>query len=308
MSASTRPTASRAAEHFEHLYAQQVDPWDYETSAYEQGKYGDARVLAPGELPVGAGDRLLDRRPDHAAGDTARPAAGGRLCADGPGARPGALPPAAVGDLPADDAARIPAGPFDLTLLSEVGHHWLWADLHLARARIIEGLAPGGQLLLVHWTPPIDDAPLTGDEVHEEFLHRGDDLLRHLGGERAETYRLDLFECRSGQGRSRCRRATSARRSRVAASIGWSGPVGSKGRRPATAHRAFDLAEGLCHPQLRAKPGCRDLQSLRQRGQRCRTRASPHPALAPKFAERPALGHPCHERRGDSTQSGIRAT
>ena len=195
MTVNARPAASRGVEHFEHLYALHDDPWDYATSAYEQGKYAAtlaalprARYLSALEIGCSIGvltarlagrcDRLLavDYAPTALARARAR-------CRAQPWVtfRRMTLP------------AEYPAGRFDLTLLSEVGYYWSWADLHLARARIIDGLAPGGQLLLVHWTPPIDDAPLTGDEVHEEFLYQGGDLLRHLGGQRAETYRLDLF-------------------------------------------------------------------------------------------------------------------
>ena len=50
-------------------------------------------------------------------------------------------------------------------------------------------------MLLVHWTPFVHDYPLTGDQVHEAFLDRNDGLpLRHLGGEQADRYRLDLLE------------------------------------------------------------------------------------------------------------------
>jgi SAM-dependent methyltransferase len=195
MSAGTRPSASRAADHFEHLYAQQDDPWDYEASPYEQGKYAATLAALPRtryqsalELGCSIGvlttrlaarcDRLLAI--DYA--PTALERARGR-CRQQPWVqfRRMTLP------------GEYPSGQFDLVLLSEVGYYWSWADLHLARARIIAGLAPGGQLLLVHWTPPIDDAPLTGDEVHQEFLNCAGDVLRHLGGQRAETYRLDLF-------------------------------------------------------------------------------------------------------------------
>ena len=55
---------------------------------------------------------------------------------------------------------------------------------------------PSGGQLLVHWTPPVHDYPLTGDEVHNFFLQKTNDNgpLRHLAGQRHETYRLDLFE------------------------------------------------------------------------------------------------------------------
>ena len=195
MTFRTRPTATRPAADFERVYVQQVDPWDYETSAYEQGKYAATLAALPraryrSALEIGCSIGVLTARLagrcdallalDHAPTALARARV---RCRDLPWVTFRQM------DVPAD----YPAGRFDLTLLSEVGYYWSWPDLRAARARIVAGLAPGGHLLLVHWTPLIDDAPLTGDEVHEEFLHRGDDLLLHLGGQRAETYRLDLF-------------------------------------------------------------------------------------------------------------------
>lgn len=195
MTAQTRPTVTRPAEEFERMYAQDADPWDYETSAYEQGKYAATLAALPrvryrSALEIGCSigvlttqlagrcDALLaiDYAPTALAQARAR-------CREQSWVtfRQMAVP------------ADYPAGQFDLTILSEVGYYWSWADLRAARARIVAGLAPGGQLLLVHWTPPIDDAPLTADEVHEEFLHGCGDILHHLGGQRAETYRLDLL-------------------------------------------------------------------------------------------------------------------
>ena len=70
------------------------------------------------------------------------------------------------------------------------------ADLARAADLLIEALNPGGQLLLVHWTPPVHDYPLTGDEVHQFFLEKAGTggLLRHLDSQRHETYQLDLLE------------------------------------------------------------------------------------------------------------------
>jgi hypothetical protein len=89
-----------------------------------------------------------------------------------------------------------PSERFDLILVSEVGYYWGWENLAIAQELIVEHLEPGGHLLLVHWTPFVDDYPLTGDEVHDAFLAgaAAGNGLRHLVGSRRETYRLDLFE------------------------------------------------------------------------------------------------------------------
>jgi hypothetical protein len=89
----------------------------------------------------------------------------------------------------------LPEGQFDLVVLSEVGYYLSATALALAQARLYEALEPGGQLLLVHWTPFVHDYPLTGDEVHDAFLADAQPggALRHLANDRAATYRLDLF-------------------------------------------------------------------------------------------------------------------
>ncbi len=192
------PGSSRAAAAFERQYQSAADPWRYETSPYEREKYAVTLAALPrpryaSALEIGCSigvlTALLAARCDRLLAidfaETALLRARERLAGQ-PTVEFRRL------TLPGD----YPAGRFDLTVLSEVGYYWARPDLRAARERIIAGLAGGGHLLLVHWTPPIDDAPLTGDEVHEEFLHRGGDHLDHLGGQRAETYRLDLFRRR----------------------------------------------------------------------------------------------------------------
>ena len=81
-------------------------------------------------------------------------------------------------------------------VLSEVGYYWSPADLARAADLLVAGLVPGGQLLLVHWTPPVHDYPLTGDDVHAFFPIKTTENgpLRHLTGQRHAQYRLDLLE------------------------------------------------------------------------------------------------------------------
>lgn len=84
---------------------------------------------------------------------------------------------------------------FDLIIISEVGYYWSLDELNAAQGAIDEQLEVDGHLVLVHWTPPVSDYPLTGDEVHESFVLRP--CLRWLHGHRAATYRLDVLERRS---------------------------------------------------------------------------------------------------------------
>lgn len=86
-----------------------------------------------------------------------------------------------------------PGGPFDLIVLSEVGYYFSRPDLEEVLDRLTERLAPGGDLILVHWTPFVPDYPQTGDAVHEAALRRTPAPLTHRHGERHEHYRLDVL-------------------------------------------------------------------------------------------------------------------
>ncbi len=86
-----------------------------------------------------------------------------------------------------------PGQTFDLIVLSEVGYYLSGADLLRAREWIIQALQPGGHLLLVHWTPFVEDYPLSGDEVHECFLEMTPTLLTRVYQARKERHRIDVL-------------------------------------------------------------------------------------------------------------------
>jgi SAM-dependent methyltransferase len=186
---------STPADYFERMYAASDDPWRFETSEYERRKFAMTMAALPrahyeNALEIGCSIGVLTAQlaPRCAAllsVDVAEKAL------ERARERCRAFPQVEFRrmHLPAE----YPVGSFDLVVLSEVGYYWSERDLALARERIVAGLAPGGHLLLVHWTEPSADYPLTGDRVHQKFLDRPGDLLQHLGGERADSYRLDLF-------------------------------------------------------------------------------------------------------------------
>lgn len=183
--------------YFEDVYGANDDPWDFATSPYELEKYAATVAALPRDryhngLEIGCSIGVLTRR--------LAKRCDGLLSVD---VVESVLEQARerCRDLPQVRFARMvvpdefPDDLFDLIVVSEVGYYWSQEALRNAKGRIVRALAPGGHLLLVHWTPFVHDYPLTGDQVHEDFLDRGDRLpLRHLGGERAERYRLDLLE------------------------------------------------------------------------------------------------------------------
>ncbi len=194
------PDASLPPRYFEDVYAANADPWGFETSPYEAAKYDATLAALPRpryasafEIGCSLGvltERLADRCGNLLAVDVVESvlAVARTRCRH--------LPQVRVERMRVP--AEFPAERFDLILVSEVGYYWSAADFAAAREKIVGALEPGGHLLLVHWTPFVHDYPLTGDQVHTGFLAVAgqDGPLCHLGGQREETYRLDLLERR----------------------------------------------------------------------------------------------------------------
>ena len=182
--------------YFEAMYARETDPWGFATSAYEREKYAAtiaalprSRYHAAFEIGCSVGvltemlaprcDALLATDCAASVLDTAR-----ARCAEYPQVQFAAM------QVPED----WPEGMLDLIVLSEVGYYLSLSDLGTLRARIAAHLVPGGHLLLVHWTPRINECVLTGDDVHALFHEWEGTRFSHRVGERAATYRLDLWE------------------------------------------------------------------------------------------------------------------
>ncbi len=185
-------------DYFDSVYDANADPWNFEASPYEKAKYADTvaalrqnQYHAAFEIGCSLGvltELLAPRCQQLLAVDVAEaPLARARQrCAHLPQVEFQRM------TLPAE----FPVGRrFDLVVLSEVGYYWALPDLKQTAALLVDALLPGGQLLLVHRTPPVHDYPLTGDEVHDFFLAKTGPgaLLEHTHGHRAEQYRLDLL-------------------------------------------------------------------------------------------------------------------
>jgi SAM-dependent methyltransferase len=189
-----RKTASLDAAYFDGLYADKPDPWDFETSDYEARKY-DATITALGEeragrgLEVGCSIGILTRRL-AARCDALVATEVSRAALDQAKARCGDL--ANVDFRLVTGAAEGFDGAYDLIVLSEVVYYWDDDDLDAVAAGIRATLAPGGRLLLVHYTLETD-YPKSGDDAVTAL---GERLAGFVGGEisrRAEAYRLDLW-------------------------------------------------------------------------------------------------------------------
>jgi SAM-dependent methyltransferase len=181
------------SDYFRDLYRSAEDPWSFASSAYDHGKYRASLAALPRrryrealELGCSIGvftemlaprcERLLavDVSPDAVARAAAR-------CARFPHVR------FAVCDV----ATEIPRGRYDLIAFCELGFYFAPHDLARIRTRIAAALEPGGDCLLVHWTPLVEGHAQTADEVHEAFL--ADPRFVPREAALAPTYRLDVL-------------------------------------------------------------------------------------------------------------------
>lgn len=182
--------------YFEALYAAAEDPWEMRSSDYERRKY-DATLAALDDLvPVGRAlevgcsigeltARLAPLCRELVAVDCS-PTAVARARARLDGAAGVRVELACVPD-------RIPEGPFDLILCSEVLYYWDPPLLRTALARLRERLAPGGALVAVHWRGPVRHYPQGGEAVHR-LLASEPGGLRHGRSLVHPRYLLDRYD------------------------------------------------------------------------------------------------------------------
>jgi len=181
-------------DYFESLYQKEIDPWNFEQSEYERKKYETTIDYLPRRTyqnaleigcSIGVLSEMLAGRCDTLLSidisSTALTAAKKRL-KDNP----------SVTFEQRGIPENFPAGNYDLIVMSEVGYYLSTADLMKAKARILETMQAGANLILVHWTHYVTDYPLTGDQVHEIF--HADSMLQHKSATRTADYRLDVFE------------------------------------------------------------------------------------------------------------------
>ncbi len=179
-------------EHFERLARESADPWDYETSDYEQGKYRRTLEFLPeatgATLEIGCSigvftEMLAPRCASLLAVDfspTALERARERLAgAEGVEFRRAQLP------------EETPAGPFDTIVAAEVLYYWSPELVRTGLEKLEAALAPGGTLLAVHWRGGDRRRELIGDDVHAILRERT--KLRWVSGEETPSYLLDLW-------------------------------------------------------------------------------------------------------------------
>ena len=180
--------------YFDQVYAANADPWNFAKSEYERAKYADTLAHLPKPhylqaLEVGCSIGVLTAQlAAFCAHLLAIDIAEGALRQAR--ARCGALGNVRVERMQLLDEE--PDGDFDLILVSEVAYYWSRPDLDRAMATLAAHHRAGGHLLLVHWTPPVHDYPLTGDAVHDAWLARPEWIT--LSDEQRPKYRISVLE------------------------------------------------------------------------------------------------------------------
>ncbi len=153
--------------YFDALYSRREDPWRFESRWYERRKRTITMASLPREqydmaLEIGCSLGLLTvdlaaRCESVLALDIAQAAV------DAARTRTAGL---RVRVEQTDVAAGLPAGDFDLVVLSEVGYYFESDGLARLLHEIEGRLTANGTLVACHWRHPVDDYPISGDAVH----------------------------------------------------------------------------------------------------------------------------------------------
>ena len=184
---------SLQADYFDHLYADNSDPWRISFGWYEERKRAVMTAVLPRRhyrmaFEPGCGNGILTsrlaQRCDHVvAWDGAQAAVANtrRALAD-------------VDNVEVHQA-RVPEwwpeGSADLIVVSEIGYYLTHTDLDQLIDKACASLEPGGTLIAVHWRRDAPDYPLGGDDVHAHFFGRPN--LTRLGGYADDDFRIDIF-------------------------------------------------------------------------------------------------------------------
>lgn len=185
-----------SADYFEDLYKESTDPWNFESSSYEQEKYENTLKAIPENkfekaLEIGCSNGVFTslfalQCEDLLAIDTSKIAlkSAEKRCADFSNCR----------FLQWDIAQGLPEKKFEAIIFSEVGYYFEKEKLRSIFKEIDYALLPEGILVMVHWTPYVPSYSLTGRQVHEVFRENHSSSFKLLEAKQYELYELEVWE------------------------------------------------------------------------------------------------------------------
>ncbi len=188
------------ASYFNELYGKNMDPWNFDGSEYEKRKYEQTILMISEKVynnafEIGCSNGVLTKMLSPRCNKILA-VDSSSIAVENAKKRLGEDPKVTVMEM--EVPQNFPEGHFDLILLSEVGYFLTIDDLKALRKKIIDALLPNGTLLLVHWTPFVEEFPLTGNQVHETFLEMCGDVnskpLMHIKNKTQTEYRMDMFQ------------------------------------------------------------------------------------------------------------------
>jgi SAM-dependent methyltransferase len=184
------------SKYFVDLYAREPDPWRFASSAYEAAKYRATIEALPREryrsgcelaCSIGVFTQMLAQRCECVHAIDVSPAA---LAS----ARERCRRQLNVTFAQVDLLVDYPGGWYDLTTICEFGFYFAYEDLARLRDCVAQHTVPGGDVVLVHWTPRTPGHALPAHDVHTFF--RDDRRFESVHGFEAETYILDVVRRR----------------------------------------------------------------------------------------------------------------
>lgn len=190
-----RSDRSLPPSYFEAMFQGDADPWGLESRAYEAAKFADTVQSLGGrhygsalEVGCAGGSLTLQLAPFCQSvlaidvSETALERARTR-CAH--------LPQVRFERMVFPVTSPVGLTP-DLVVMSEVAYYWDDRDISQAADWLKGSLAPGGDLLLVHWTGETD-YPQTGDGAVEKLARCLGNSVTSIMAKREPEYRLDLW-------------------------------------------------------------------------------------------------------------------
>jgi len=181
------------ADYFRRLYRKDADPWGFASSEYERSKYRATLAALPRlrytsglELgcSIGVFTAMLARRCASLRAVDCSPEA----------VRAAQLRCSSLAHVwveECDLAKSFPRGRYDLVTICEIGYYFAPRDLARICDDIAAVLAQAGDLVLVHWTPPVEGHAQTADDVHATFIN--DERFAVAVSRRTQQYRLDVL-------------------------------------------------------------------------------------------------------------------